>query len=197
MFGSKIDNLITLRDAGVDVPEFEVVRFGEVIDNQSAFAAFFQEQLSKKPAEASQNIHDYLADHLSVDPVICLDADYYAVRSASNLEDGAKDSFAGQFQTYLRVRQKDLLRRIYECFMSLASENVIAKKKKKTIEPDNIEMNVIVQRMVNSELSGVIFTSNPQGLLNEAVITVGKGLGPYQCDPAWPERDLRCAPEGR
>ena len=177
MFGSKIDNLITLRDAGVDVPEFEVVRFGEVIDNQSAFAAFFQEQLSKKPAEASQNIHDYLADHLSVDPVICLDADYYAVRSASNLEDGAKDSFAGQFQTYLRVRQKDLLRRIYECFMSLASENVIAYIQQKTIEPDNIEMNVIVQRMVNSELSGVIFTSNPQGLLNEAVITVGKGLG--------------------
>ena len=38
-------------------------------------------------------------------------------------------------------------------------------------------MDVIVQEMVDAELSGVIFTSNPQGILNEMTITVGEGLG--------------------
>ena len=38
-------------------------------------------------------------------------------------------------------------------------------------------MDVIIQEMVNAKYSGIIFTSNPQGLLNETVIVVGKGLG--------------------
>ena len=38
-------------------------------------------------------------------------------------------------------------------------------------------MDVIIQEMVDSDLSGIIFTANPQGLLNESVIVVGKGLG--------------------
>ena len=38
-------------------------------------------------------------------------------------------------------------------------------------------MNVIIQEMVQADYSGVLFTSNPQGLLNESVIVVGKGLG--------------------
>ena len=38
-------------------------------------------------------------------------------------------------------------------------------------------MNVIVQEMIDSEYSGVLFTSNPQGILNESVIVVGRGVG--------------------
>ena len=38
-------------------------------------------------------------------------------------------------------------------------------------------MNVIVQEMVDADISGVLFTSNPQGILNESVISVAYGLG--------------------
>jgi pyruvate,water dikinase len=39
------------------------------------------------------------------------------------------------------------------------------------------EKSVIVQEMIEADISGVLFTSNPQGLLNESVIVCGKGLG--------------------
>ena len=38
-------------------------------------------------------------------------------------------------------------------------------------------MSVIVQKMIDSDISGVMFTSNPQGVMNECVITAGKGTG--------------------
>ena len=40
-----------------------------------------------------------------------------------------------------------------------------------------LKMNVIIQKMIDSEISGVLFTCNPQGILNESVIVVSKGLG--------------------
>ena len=101
----------------------------------------------------------------------------YAIRSSSNLEDGELSSFAGQFDTYLNVREKDINKRVKECFNSINNANIDAYIKENNIDRSNLKMNVIIQKMVNSKLSGVIFTSNPQGILNEVVITVGKGLG--------------------
>ena len=177
MYGSKIDNLQTLREHGVAVPEFEIVKFGDVIDDRAAFTEFFARQANKKPAEASAELRKYLRAHVKKDFTIRLESERYAVRSSSNLEDGASDSFAGQFKTFLQVSRDDLSLRIRDCFLSLASENVIEYIKRKKLSSDQIEMNVLVQKMVASELSGVIFTANPQGLLNETVITVGAGLG--------------------
>ena len=45
------------------------------------------------------------------------------------------------------------------------------------MSPEDLKMDVIIQEMVQSDYSGVLFTANPQGLLNESVIVVGKGLG--------------------
>lgn len=100
----------------------------------------------------------------------------YAVRSATNIEDGKMTSFAGQFDTYLNVESKDLKEKINDCFNSINNQNVKDYLKKQNIT-EEIKMDVIVQKMINSELSGIIFTSNPKGLLNETVIVVGKGLG--------------------
>ena len=101
----------------------------------------------------------------------------YAIRSSAYLEDGATDSFAGQFDTYLNVKPNQINKKVQECFHSTNHKNIkdYLKEKKKTRE--EIKMDVIIQEMVDSEYSGVLFTSNPQGLLNETVIVVGKGLG--------------------
>ena len=101
----------------------------------------------------------------------------YAIRSSSNLEDRKLNSFAGQFDTYLNVVPKKINKKVQACFNSINNKNVDDYLKKKKIKIKNIKMDVIIQEMVNAKYSGIIFTSNPQGLLNETVIVVGKGLG--------------------
>ena len=101
----------------------------------------------------------------------------YAIRSSSYLEDGEKNSFAGQFDTYLNVSPKDINKKVKQCFNSINNKNVLDYLRKNKIDKTNLKMDVIIQEMVNSNLSGIIFTANPQGLLNETVIVVGKGLG--------------------
>lgn len=101
----------------------------------------------------------------------------YAVRSSAYLEDGKEDSFAGQFDTYLNVSPEKINDKVNKCFNSINNKNVEVYLKSKKIKTSNLKMDVIIQEMVNSKLSGVIFTSNPKGLLNESVIVVGKGLG--------------------
>ena len=101
----------------------------------------------------------------------------YAIRSSSNLEDRKLNSFAGQFDTYLNVVPKKINKKVQACFNSINNKNVDDYLKKKKIKIKDIKMDVIIQEMVNAKYSGIIFTSNPQGLLNETVIVVGKGLG--------------------
>ena len=178
MLGSKIDNLQTLKDNGINnIPDFECISFSQSIEDKEDFEKFFKAQINKKPAEASAAIRKYLEDNLNNNFAIKLKAKTYAIRSSSNLEDGMSDSFAGQFKTFLDVKPDCIKEKIHECFMSLCDENVLEYIKRKKLQPKQIEMNVMVQKMIPSELAGVIFTANPQGLLNETVITVGEGLG--------------------
>ncbi len=100
----------------------------------------------------------------------------YAIRSSSSLEDGELNSFAGQFDTYLNVSSKDINKKVKNCFASIHNKNVEDYLKKHKIKED-LKMDVIIQEMVDADYSGIIFTANPQGLLNESVIVVGKGLG--------------------
>ena len=100
----------------------------------------------------------------------------YAIRSSCILEDSISSSFAGQFDTYLNVSKEDIPNKVRDCFNSINNKNVIDYLKKKNIK-DELTMDVIIQEMVDSDYSGVLFTSNPKGLINESVIVVGKGLG--------------------
>lgn len=103
--------------------------------------------------------------------------EFCAVRSAANVEDGGKHSFAGQFDTWLHVPAREAPDRIRQCFASLEKESVREYARRQGIDEDGLEMQVIVQRMIDSEYSGVCFSANPQGLLSEAVIVAGKGSG--------------------
>lgn len=99
-----------------------------------------------------------------------------SVRSSADVEDGTTDSFAGQFDTYLGVARSDLQSKIDLCMKSASNEGAAEYIKQREIGKD-VKMSVIVQKMIDSDCSGVMFTSNPQGIMNECVITVGKGTG--------------------
>lgn len=100
-----------------------------------------------------------------------------SVRSSADVEDSPTDSFAGQFDTYLGVSINELQEKIDLCMKSASNEGAAEYIRKREIESADVKMSVIVQKMIDADCSGVMFTSNPQGIMNECVITVGKGTG--------------------
>ena len=100
-----------------------------------------------------------------------------SVRSSANIEDGAGSSFAGQFDTFLNVPKEEVPERIEACRASLQKDAVRGYAANQGLHEDALQMNVIVQHMIPSKLSGVCFTANPQGILNEMVIVAGEGTG--------------------
>ena len=101
----------------------------------------------------------------------------YSVRSAAFCEDSDGFSFAGQFDTFLFVSRDEVCKKINECFLSAKKESVISYCRENGINAEDIKMTVIVQKMIDADSSGVIFSANPQGIINETVIVTGRGTG--------------------
>ncbi len=104
------------------------------------------------------------------------DSDRFAVRSSYGSEDSTADSFAGQFDSLLNVAPADVTEAVEKVLRSAQKTNIQAYMQAKGVTAD-ATMHVIIQEMVDAELSGILFTANPMGILNETVIVVGKGLG--------------------
>src|ERR671921_899446 len=102
-----------------------------------------------------------------------------AVRSSATAEDLAGASFAGQQETYLNVRGAEaLLAAVENCWASLWTARAMAYRTRQGIAPETVSLAVVVQRMVESEAAGVMFTANPaNGRRNEAVVSAAWGLG--------------------
>lgn len=90
----------------------------------------------------------------------------FAIRSSFEVEDDDESSFAGQFETFLNVERKNVFSYVDK-----------VKESYKKLNITNTASKVIVQEMIQSDYSGVIFTANPTGILNEMVIVAGEGLG--------------------
>jgi pyruvate,water dikinase len=111
-----------------------------------------------------------------------------AVRSSGTSEDAGDTSFAGMNATFTNVLgSADLLARIRDCWASLYGERVVAYRAsgKLTDEP---AIAVIVQEMVESETSGVIFTADPTSvttdrLIIEAVLGLGEAIVSGMVEP--------------
>ena len=105
------------------------------------------------------------------------DGKEFSVRSSALCEDSSEQSFAGQFDSFLFVKKETVYDKIQACFSSVEKENVVSYCKENGINPDEIKMSVIVQEMIDADFSGVVFSANPQGILNESVIVMGSGTG--------------------
>ncbi|HSB02498.1 MAG TPA: PEP/pyruvate-binding domain-containing protein [Anaerolineales bacterium] len=102
-----------------------------------------------------------------------------AVRSSATAEDLPDLSFAGQQDTYLNViGGEQLLQAVIHCWSSLWTARAIGYRLRNHIDHEEAALAVVVQEMVQSEASGVLFTANPlTGLRNETVIDATLGLG--------------------
>ena len=83
-----------------------------------------------------------------------------AVRSSATAEDTAEASFAGMNETFTNVVEETLLQRVLECWASLWSPRVVAYRHSLGLK-DEPTIAVVVQRMVDSEASGVLFSVDP------------------------------------
>jgi len=85
-----------------------------------------------------------------------------AVRSSATAEDLPEASFAGQQETYLNVVGKEqLITAIKKCFASLYSSRAITYRKHTNFDTVKVSLAVVIQKMVESEISGVLFTADP------------------------------------
>lgn len=103
---------------------------------------------------------------------------FVAVRSSATAEDLPDASFAGQQETYLNVHgEEDLFDKIRKCWSSLFTARAIAYREKQGFAHDDVKLAVVVQKMVNSDVSGIMFTVDPNSGAKEIVIEAGFGLG--------------------
>ena len=102
-----------------------------------------------------------------------------AVRSSANAEDLPGLSFAGQQETYLNVTGADaVVAAVKNCWASLWTAQAISYRHQNGIDQDSVAMAVVVQIMVPSDVSGILFTANPAtGERNEIIINASFGLG--------------------
>lgn len=106
-----------------------------------------------------------------------LDLKIVAVRSSAICEDSKQNSFAGQFETILNVDRNSLMESVKKCFESSNENNVKQYAIKKNVPEDKTKVAVIIQDMINGEISGVMFTKNPITNNKEIIIEFVKGLG--------------------
>jgi len=102
-----------------------------------------------------------------------------AVRSSATAEDLPDLSFAGQQDTYLNVIGiEQLLAAVINCWSSLWTARAIGYRIRNHIDHSEAALAVVIQEMIESEASGVLFTANPlSGLRSESVIDATLGLG--------------------
>jgi len=108
-----------------------------------------------------------------------LQANHVAVRSSAAAEDMPGHSFAGQYDTYLGVSNvRDCIDAVKKCWASLWTQRAYEYRERNGFDHLKVSMAAIVQSLVDSDTSGVMFTSDPvTGSRSSIVIEACFGLG--------------------
>jgi len=103
---------------------------------------------------------------------------FVAVRSSATTEDLADASFAGQQETFLNVKgSSQLIESVKKCFASLFTARAVYYRAKKGFYHLESKLAIVVQKMIDSEKSGVMFSKDPTSNKDEIIIEAVWGLG--------------------
>ncbi len=107
-----------------------------------------------------------------------LKARFVAVRSSATAEDSEVASWAGELETYLNTTAKTLLQNVKQCWSSLFTPRAIFYRYEKNLVDQKVSVAVVVQEMVEAEISGICFTVHPVTRdKRQLIIEAGWGLG--------------------
>jgi len=109
---------------------------------------------------------------------LCPQGEPVAVRSSAADEDSDALSFAGQLESYLFVTRDTLSQRLADVWRSGFTDRIIAYRRNAGLDPLPAPPAAIVQRVVDGDVSGVAFSSDPvSGRRAVAVVAGVWGLG--------------------
>ncbi|ONF62737.1 PEP/pyruvate-binding domain-containing protein [Amycolatopsis keratiniphila] len=163
LVGGKAANLAEMISAGFPVPEGFCI-------TTAAYRQILADGAAPLPARLETGIVEAYERLSRGGPV--------AVRSSSTAEDLPDASFAGQYDTFLGVRGADeVLAAVRRCWASLWSDR--ATRYREAHDTGHVPgIAVIVQRLVEAECAGVLYTANPvSGKRSEIVVDAAPGLG--------------------
>ena len=107
-----------------------------------------------------------------------LGVEFVAVRSSATAEDGVDNAWAGQLDSFLNTTENDLLEKVQHCWASLFTPRAIFYRFEKGLHTTKISVAVVIQKMIDSEFSGVAFSVHPVTEdKNQLIIEAGFGLG--------------------
>lgn len=186
--GGKAANLGELVDAGLPVPPGFCVTTAAY--EQVAAAAELDGVLDAYPDGAVLAAKARAAIRAAPVPAVVCDAVVrayrelgedvpVAVRSSATAEDLPTASFAGQQDTYLNVVGSDaVLDAVRRCWASLWTDRAVSYRSTNGIDHRTVRLAVVVQRMVDAQVAGVLFTADPvTGRRSHSVVDASPGLG--------------------
>lgn len=109
-----------------------------------------------------------------------LNCEYVAVRSSATSEDGKTHAWAGQLETYLNVDKTSIIESVKKCWTSVFSPRAIFYRLKNK-DTSEISVAVVVQKMIQSDISGIAFSINPTNnnqnqIIMESVLGLGEAI---------------------
>ena len=189
--GNKAAFLSLMKYSGFNVPSGIVLgsdifsRTISLSDNKSKVDTLLKELSKDNAKEISDKVAEYysslsLPDEIKMEIGEKIDCEKkYAVRSSGIKEDLQGFSFAGQYDTFINVSGiEGISSAVIKCYLSAYSQTVLSYLATNGISAEEIGMAVIIQEMVDSDISGVAFTVNPtSGCDKEIFIEAAEGQG--------------------
>ncbi len=196
LVGGKGANLGEMTNAGFPIPTgfcVTTTAFSQFMDGYAEADALYAElETVSADIETARRVGQHVREQLLTVPMPPAIAEAirtawqtagtdeaYAVRSSATAEDLPDASFAGQQDTYLNViGEEALLDAVRRCWVSLFTDRAILYRVQNNFDHRDVQLSVVVQQMVMSEMSGILFTADPlTGHRHTATIDASFGLG--------------------
>ncbi|MEK7613368.1 MAG: PEP/pyruvate-binding domain-containing protein [Patescibacteria group bacterium] len=126
----------------------------------SASVDLASEKIQERILNNTHPIPTEMANEI-MDAFGALNAEFVAVRSSATVEDGPDAAWAGQLDTYLNTTKEHVLQNVRRCWASLYTPRAIFYRYEKNLGQTDISVSVVIQKMVQSDASGVAFSVDP------------------------------------
>ena len=153
------------------VGSFDYEKLNEIDEKTSQIRKMISE------AKIPENLYNEISENISA---LCKSGEVFvAVRSSVSVKDSTVSSFPGMMDTYHYLKgENEIIEHIRKCWASLWTARAVMSRYYKKIEHDCGLIAPVVQKMVHSEVAGVLFTANPiTSARDEMVIESNWGLG--------------------